>query len=190
LRHSVERRSRTDRRRLVVSRRRCGRQALARAMAVDYFLKLDGIPGESRDAKHRGQIELQSFSWGEVHHRLSAGSGAAATRVAVQDLLFVARVSKASPRIFLACAAGTRIPSAVLTACRSGRAAQDFLVYSLTEVIVSSYQTGGIESADGPVDQVSLSFGRLAVQYRARKANGSLEPPVSAGWDVKQNRQL
>ena len=159
-------------------------------MAVDYLLKLDGIPGESRDAKHRGQIELQSFSWGEVQQRPPAGSGAGAGRVAVQDLLFVGQVGKASPKILLACAAGTHIATAVLTARRSGRAAQDFLVYSLMDVVVSSYQTGGVEGADGPVDQVSLSFGRIRVEYRAQKADGSLEPVVSAGWDVNQNRPI
>ena len=159
-------------------------------MAVDYFLKLDGIPGESREAKHRGQIELQSFSWGEVHQRPTAGSGAAAGRVAMQDLHFVAQVSKASPKILLACAAGTHIATAVLTARRSGRAAQDFLVYSLMDVVVTSYQTGGVEGADGPVDQASLSFGRIGVEYRARKADGSLEPAVSAGWDVMRSRPI
>jgi type VI secretion system secreted protein Hcp len=159
-------------------------------MAVDYFLKLDGIPGESRDAKHRGQIELQSFSWGEVQQRPPAGSGAGAGRVAVQDLLFIAQVGKASPKILLACAAGTHIATAVLTARRSGRAAQDFLVYSLMDVVISSYQTGGVEGTDGPVDQVSLSFGRIRVEYRAQKADGSLEPAVSAGWDVNQNHPI
>lgn len=159
-------------------------------MAVDYFLKLDGIPGESRNTKHRGEIELQSFSWGEVHPRAHAGSGAAAGRVTLQDLVFVARFSKASPKLMLACAAGTRIPTAVLTAQRSGRAAQDFLVYTMTDVFVSSYQTGGVERADGPVDQVSLSFGKITVEYRAQKPNGSLEPAISAGWDVKRNRAL
>ena len=34
--------------------------------AVAYFLKLDGIVGESKDAKHPGEIELESFSWGET----------------------------------------------------------------------------------------------------------------------------
>ena len=29
-----------------------------------YFLKLDGIPGESTDAKHKDEIELVAFSWG------------------------------------------------------------------------------------------------------------------------------
>ena len=29
---------------------------------VDYFLKIDGIKGESQDTKHAGEIEIQSFS--------------------------------------------------------------------------------------------------------------------------------
>jgi type VI secretion system secreted protein Hcp len=108
----------------------------------------------------------------------------------VQDLYFVAKVSKASPKILVACATGAQIPSAVLTARRSGRGAKDFLVYSLADVVVSSYQTGGVEGADGPLDQVSLSFARIAVQYRGQKADGSLETAVAGGWDVTQNRPV
>ena len=33
-------------------------------MAVDMFLKLDGIEGESKDAKHAGEIDIESFAWG------------------------------------------------------------------------------------------------------------------------------
>ena len=33
-------------------------------MAVDYFLKIDGIDGESQDDKHKDWIEVLSFSWG------------------------------------------------------------------------------------------------------------------------------
>ncbi len=33
-------------------------------MAFDAFLKLDGIPGESTDDKHKDWIELLSYNWG------------------------------------------------------------------------------------------------------------------------------
>ncbi len=34
-------------------------------MAVDYFLKIDGIAGESTDDKHKEWIDVLSFSWGD-----------------------------------------------------------------------------------------------------------------------------
>jgi type VI secretion system secreted protein Hcp len=67
-------------------------------MAVDMFLKLDGIPGESRDSKHKGEIEIESFSWGASNSGSAAhGSGGGAGKVAMQDFSFVTRVSRRRP---------------------------------------------------------------------------------------------
>ena len=73
---------------------------------VDYFLKIEGISGESVDLKHKGEIELESFSWGETQlaPASGAGSGAGAGKVQMQDLHFVSRINKASPRLMLASA--------------------------------------------------------------------------------------
>ena len=159
--------------------------------AVDYFLKIDGIQGESTDAKHKGEIELQSFSWGAVQ---SAGAGAGgrgsrAGKVSMQDLHFVTRVSKASPKLMLACATGKHIKLATLVARKAGKDQQEFLVYKFTDVLVSSYQTGGTEG-DVPTDQISFNFARLDVEYRAQKPDGSLAAPEKAGWDVKANKPV
>ena len=159
-------------------------------MPVDYFLKLDGIPGESKDAKHKGELEPESFTWGAGSTGSGGGgAGGGAGKVSIHDLSFVARVSKASPLLFLHCAAGKHIKEAVLTARKAGRGQQDFFVIRLKDVRVSSYQVGGAE-ADGPFDQVSLSFGQVQMEYRAQKADGTLEPPVKAGFDAKTGKTL
>ena len=33
-------------------------------MAVDMFLKIDGIKGESKDSKHKDEIDVLAWSWG------------------------------------------------------------------------------------------------------------------------------
>lgn len=160
-------------------------------MAVDYFLKIDGIPGESRDAKHKGEIELESFSWGATNEAgPGVGGGGGAGKVAIQDLHVVKRIDKASPRLFLACASGQHYKEAVLTARKAGQAQQEYLIIKLNDVVVTSFQTGGSESSEMPHDSVSFDFGRIEVQYRPQKADGSLDAPVKAGWDVKQNKKL
>jgi type VI secretion system secreted protein Hcp len=159
--------------------------------ASDYFLRIDGVPGESADSKHNGEIELESFTWGETNSAGHPGPGAGAGKVSLQDLSFVMRFNKASPMLFLACANGKHLKSAVLTARKAGKPQQDFLVYRFTDVLVSSYQTGGsADVADGPIDQVSLSFARIEVEYRSQKPDGSLDAPVKAGWDVKKNAKI
>src|SRR5687768_18000173 len=91
-------------------------------MAVDYFLKLDGIKGESTADKHKDEIDIMSFSWGLTQAATAGfGGGAGAGKVQMQDFHFTSKVSRASPQLFLSCASGKHIPTATLTA-QIGRA--------------------------------------------------------------------
>jgi len=160
-------------------------------MSTDIFLKLDGIPGESRDDKHRGEIEIESFSWGESNLGAHAtASGAGAGRVSMQDFHFVAKVSKASPTLMLNCASGKHIKEGTITVRKAGDNAQsgfEFLFYKLTDVLVTSFQQGGATS-DLPVEQVSLAFAKIQVEYKEQKADGSLGAVVNFGWNLKVNK--
>ena len=158
--------------------------------AVDYFLKLEGIPGESNDSKHKDEIEVTSFSWGETNSTALLVGGAAG-KVQMQDLSFAKRVDKASPKLLLACATGQHLKSAVLTARKAGESPQEFLVLTFSDVVVTSYQTGGVSGgADGALDQVSLAFARLQMEYRPERPDGSLDAPITAAWDIKQSRKV
>ena len=45
-------------------------------MAIaDYFLKVDGVEGEAPDSKHKNEIDVQSWSWGETQTGTHAGGG-------------------------------------------------------------------------------------------------------------------
>jgi type VI secretion system secreted protein Hcp len=161
-------------------------------MAYDMFLKLDGIPGESTDDKHRDEIVLESFSWGESNAgaHLAAGSGAGAGRVSMQDFHFTARVSKASPTLMLYCASGKHIPTGQMSESRAGedRSGTDFLVYKFTNVVISSVSQAG-DANDRPLDAVSMAFQKVVVEYKPQKADGSLGAAVNFGWDLKANRK-
>jgi type VI secretion system secreted protein Hcp len=157
-------------------------------MAVDYFLKIDGIDGESTDAKHKNEIEVLSWSWGESAPVGHPGGGGGSGKVQMEDLNFNARHSKASPHMLLACASGKHLKSAVLTARKAGKDQQEFLTFSLSDLLVSSYQTGGSEGLEVPMDSVSLNFAKIQVEYKELKADGTLGGSVKAGWDVKQNK--
>jgi type VI secretion system secreted protein Hcp len=155
---------------------------------IDLFLKIDGIPGESQDAKHKGEIDLQSFSWGETSES-GPSPGAGAGKVAMQDFHFATRVNKASPLLFLSCAMGKHIKQAVLTARRAGKEQQEFLLFKFRDLLISSYQIGGAEEVgEVPMDQVSFDFSRIDFEYRAQKPDGTLAGPIKAGWDVKKKK--
>lgn len=158
--------------------------------AVDYFLKIDGIQGESASQKHKGEIEILSWSWGETQMGVHAGSGGGgAGKVQVGPFHFTAHTSLASPKLFLACANGQHIQKAVLTAARQAKGkAQDYLVWTLMDVLVSSFQIGASDPDALPVDGFDLDFGKIEVEYKPVKADGSLGAPEKAGWDVKTNK--
>lgn len=161
---------------------------------IDYFLKIDGIDGESLDDKHKGEIVIESWSWGETRSVPSAGGAGGApgiVRAAMQDFHFVMPLSKASLKLALACATGQLIKSAVLTCRRAGREQQEFLKITLGDLVVTAFHTGGSLGGDAVLDeQVSLAFLRIQFEYREQKPDGTLGVPVTAGWDVKANRPI
>ena len=156
--------------------------------AVDYFLKLEGIEGESQDKTHTGEIQLESWSWGETNAGShGTGSGGGAGKVSMQDFHFVMKVNKASPKLFLACATGEHIKKAVLTCRKAGGEQQEFLKVNFTDLLVSSYQTGGSGGSDViPMDQISLNFVKIEVEYKVQNEKGQTTSPVKAGYDVQK----
>jgi type VI secretion system secreted protein Hcp len=158
--------------------------------AADYFLKIDGIEGESQDSKHKAEIEIQSFSFGATQTgSFAAGGGGGAGKVSMQDFHFTVPVNKSSPKLMLACASGQHIKKAVLTVRKAGKEQQEYLKYTFSDILVSSYQTGGGGGDVMPVDQISLNFAKIEQEYKEQKADGTLAGSVKSGWDLKQNKE-
>ena len=167
-------------------------------MAFDAFLKLDGIPGESTDAAHKGEIQVTGFQGGfnNPSHVGSATGGAGAGKVTFQDFQFNVPVGPATPKLLLACAQGTHIASAVLsvrkTGAKAGAAAGvDYLKYTLTNCVVSSVTTGGASTDDAPHENFSLAFAQIQVSFQPQSATGQAAgPPTTTGWNLQQNKQV
>jgi len=156
--------------------------------ANDYFLKLDGISGESNDSKHKGEIDVLAFSFVETQAGPGGpGGGGGAGKVQMSDFSFTARTSKASPQLFLHCAQGKHIKQAVLTVRKAGQAPQEYIKLKLTDVLISSYAIGGTEGDERPADTFSLNFAKLSFDYFAQKSDGSLDSGTHAGWDLVKN---
>lgn len=157
-------------------------------MAVDYFLKIDSIPGESTDKAHGKEIDLQSWSWGESNSgKHDSGGGGGAGKVAMQDFHFTMKVNKSSPKLFLACATGQHIKEALLTCRKAGKEQQEYLKIKFSDLLVSSYQTGGSGGAEVPVEQISFNFAKIEVSYAPQKPDGKLDSPVVHNYSVKTN---
>lgn len=157
-------------------------------MATDFFLKIDTIPGESKDAKHKDEIDVFSWSWGESQTGgMAYGGGGGAGKVSMQDFHFTMRVNKATPKLILNCANGAHIPKAVLTIRKAGKEQQEFLKYTFSDLLISSYQTGGSDGMDIPIESVSFNYTKMEVEYKEQDAKGGLTGTVKAHWDLKTN---
>jgi len=159
---------------------------------VDYFLKIEGVDGESTDDKHKGEIELESWSFGGSNAgSFNSGGGGGTGKVALQDFHFVKKTDKASAKLFTACCTGEHLKSATLVCRKAGTEQQEFLTIVLTSAIVSSYQTGGSAGSDIiPMDQVSLNYAKIEYKYKEQKPDGSLGGEVIGGWDVTTNKKV
>ncbi|MFN7939294.1 MAG: type VI secretion system tube protein Hcp [Bryobacteraceae bacterium] len=161
--------------------------------AVDYFLKLeDGFDGESHDSKHKNEIDLESWSWGETNTGTGhSGGGHGAGKVVMQDLHCVIKYQKVSPKLMLACATGQHITKGTLLCRRAGTEQQEYLKIVMTDILVSSYQTGGSSHGDVvPTDQFSLNFAKIEFDYKPQKQDGTLDSSVKAGYNIKENKKV
>ena len=161
-------------------------------MASHYYLQIAGVPGESRDSKHKDWIDIMSWTFGESNpSTMQAGAGAGAGKVQMSDINFMTRMSKASPKLFLACASGQHMKEATLVGVRRGRGTQqEFLTWTFSDVLVSSYQTSGSQGGDEVMDSVSIAFSKVGVEYKLQKPDGSLDMGITAGWDLTSNKGL
>jgi type VI secretion system secreted protein Hcp len=161
-------------------------------MSADYFLKIDGIEGEATDSKHKNEIEVQSFTWGEAQNvSFGTGGGGGAGKVHMGTFDFTMKSNKASPKLLLACATGTHIKSAILTCRKAGKDQQEFYKLTFSDILVAQYTTGsGAGETEVPVDTVSLAFGKIESEYRAQKQDGTLDNPIKTGYDLEQNQAV
>jgi type VI secretion system secreted protein Hcp len=158
-------------------------------MAVDFFLKIDGIEGESKDSKHTNEIDVLSWSFGATQAgSMSFGGGGGSGKVSMQDFTFTMRMCKATPKLLQHCASGKHITSALLTARKAGEQQQEYMKIKFTDLLVSSYQTGG--GGEEPLESISLNFAKIEFEYREQKKDGTLDGPIPAGWDLKKNEKV
>jgi len=156
-------------------------------MADDIILKLDGIKGESKIDGHLEQIDVSSVSAGMSNAaNLGAAGGGGAGKVSFQDFHFTKMTDSSSHALQLACADGTHIKEAVIYFRKQGAGKQqEYLVITLTEVIVSSYSMSGGGGGEHPSESFSLAFAKIKYEYKPQDEKGGLGGAKTFTWDVK-----
>jgi type VI secretion system secreted protein Hcp len=157
-------------------------------MATDSFLKIGEIKGESTDDRHRDEIDVLAWSWGMTQTGPSAAGGGTG-RANFSDFSFAHHVDKASPNLMRACATGEHIKEATITVRKAGAGQQEFLIITLSDVIVTSVLPSDSAADDGLVEQASLQCAKVDLEYKPQKADGSLDAGIHFRYDIKANKE-
>ena len=157
-------------------------------MAVDMFIKIGDVKGEAQDSKHKGEIDVLSWSWGMTQSGTAhMGAGGGSGKVNVQDLTFTKYVDSSSAKLMMACCNGKHYADALLTVRKAGEKPVEYVKIKLTEVLVTSVSTGGSGGEDLLTENVALNFAKVAVDYTPQKPDGSPDSPITMAWDISAN---
>lgn len=162
-------------------------------MAEHFFLQVDGIDGESLDDKHLNWIDIHAWSWGASQSGTThEGPGAGGGKVNVSDLTFTKFVDKATPGLLKACFNGKHIPKAEFHVLKAGGDSPVlYLKYILTDIIVSSYNSGGAAGGLDRIEEtVTFNFREVKIEYTQQLANGGLGATTPVGWDIAANKAV
>lgn len=163
-------------------------------MAFDAFLKIDGIPGESTDKKHKDWIEILSYSFGvsqaSAGSRSTAGAGTS-QRVDFADFTVMKAIDKATNKILDAAARGAHIKTVTLELNRATGDKNKYFEVLLGDVIVSSIKLEGSSGADLPNEMVHFNFGTIKSTYTVLDhATGASKGNVPFGWNLMENASI
>ena len=159
-------------------------------MATSIFARIGAIKGESRDARHKDEIEVLSWSWG-VSQSGPAGhpGGGGVGKASFHDVTFTHHIDKASPLLMKACATGQHIADATITVRKAGASQQEYLIIKMTDVRVMSVSMSASAEEDTTMEAVVLTFVKVDLEYKPQKADGSLDAGIHFKYDVKAQKE-
>ena len=152
-------------------------------MAIDCFIKFDGVEGESSNKDHKGEVEVLSWRWDAASTGQVGGTSTGKGKTVAGPLSFVHLYDKASPLLAKQCAAGKLFKTVVLTSRKAGEGQKDFLQVSLKEVQVASVQPSGADGGE-IIETVTLIYRDIEFAYKPQDGKGGLGAEVKFGWDV------
>lgn len=157
-------------------------------MAVDMFIKIGDIKGESADKTHKGKIDVLAWSWGMSNSGSAhVGGGAGAGKVSVQDLSLTKYIDSASADLMLACCNGKHFGEALLIVRKAGEEPIEYVKVTMSDLIITSVSTGGSGGEDRLTENVTLNFAKVKVEYTPQDAKGKGGKTMEMAWDIAAN---
>jgi type VI secretion system secreted protein Hcp len=152
------------------------------------FLDLFKFKGEVTDPAYVDTIDILNWSWGVSNNgTFHMGGGGGSGKGEVSDISFTKYVDRATCAIMAACAKGEHIATAKLILRKAGGKPLVYWVMSMSNVIVTSYSTGGAGSADRLTENFSLNFQKFTIEYVKQNEKGLGEKAGNFSWDIAKN---
>jgi len=161
-------------------------------MAIDVYLQIDGIKGESADDKHKDWIECKSVNWGVAQPKsatISTGGGHTAERCEHKDIVISKLADLASPILLQTCSAGKTIPRARIEFMRADGQGERIKYFEIEiENVLIGAVTPEVEEGDILSESVGLKFSKVKWKYTQQKVAGGAGGNTSGGWDLSTNK--
>jgi len=161
-------------------------------MAIDVYLHIDGIKGESTDDRHKDWIECKSVSWAVEQPRSatsSTGGGHTAERCEHRDVVITKLADLASPILLQTCSAGRTIPKAKLEFMRADAQGErvKYFEIELDNVLIGAVSPS-VSEGDILTEEVGFKFSKVRWKYTQQRISGGAGGNTSGGWDLATNR--
>jgi type VI secretion system secreted protein Hcp len=159
------------------------------ASLQDFYIKIDGIPGESKDARHQAWIDVLSFDYAvSQSSSMFTGGGGGVGKATFDALSFIHYVDKATPNLMQYCASGKHVGSVEVSCCKVGDGSQEYMKITLTDCLITHAGPTGSSEDARVKESVGISYAKIKVEVKEQNANGSMGAAVTGTWDVKQNQ--
>lgn len=153
-----------------------------------YYLKIDGIEGESTTKGYEGWSDIEAFSQ-SIHQADGGATGAARRRSAavLEDMILVKEMDQSSPKLQEAVSSGKHFPKVEihLTTTSGGGARVVYCSYELKNAMITSYNlSGGREEV--PTEELAIDFEEIKVVYTKYDSRGRKTGNVEYSWKVEK----
>ncbi len=158
--------------------------------AVDLYLKLEGVTGESKDKDHKDEMELQSWSWGVANQGYyGQGSGGAKGKGSVQDVTIIKHVDKSSVELFKRCLTGKHIPTGKFTAYKAAGDGSrvPYLQIEFKKIFISGVNASGSGGEIVPTESISLNFEEFKYIYKTQNDDGAPGAEVPFAYNLAEH---
>lgn len=159
-------------------------------MAMDQFLTLEPVKGESTDRAYKEKIDVLAWSWGMNNSGTThVGPGAGAGKVNVSDVSITKWIDAATPHIMKTCCNGKHYPEAKLIVRKAGENPLEYLIITMTDVLVTNVSTGGSGGEDRLTENVTLNFAKVNVKYTVQLSSGGAGAEHEMTWNIAENAE-